>query len=849
MLAKYSLLLVFLLFYGLSFSQVLRVLDEKGEPLPGVLVYNEEKDFSVVTNESGEADVFGWDRAGFLHFSFLGYAPLSLDLEALEQVSWRVQMSPFPRSLEAVVVIGRRGELVGDVVATVELLTRENMLFSQAQHVPDALEKESGVFVQKSQMGGGSPIVRGFEANRILLVVDGVKLNNAIYRSGHLQNSLSVDPQLLDRIELIYGPGSLEYGSDALGGVLHFRTRSPQLKKEGQTATRGKLYGRFSTANVEKAIHFSFNRGFERWAWLSSISLSSFGDLRAGRRRPAAYPDFGKRLYYAVFRDGADYAERNIKPEIQRPTAYSQLDLGQKIVWQPLDFFRLSANVQFSNSTNIPRYDQLAITGTSPEQLKFSEWHYGPQTRFLLSTQADWEKNCLFLDKARFILAWQYVHEERIKRRFNRSLRTTNTEELGLFSASLDVKKGLAGKEVHQLAYGADVQANQVRSSALGEDVQTRAVFDAPTRYPGGGSSLNRGGVYALYRWQPTSGLVKIQAGLRYAFSRLWTRYEENPFISWPEVYLNPGIGNAVQGWSYGLGIHFSDKKGWQFKASLATAFRAPNLDDLGKVRAKNGKLTIPNPDLKPERTLSAEINLGYTSPVKSDSKAFLSIFYTGLRDLMVRKKAPLPDGSTTIMYEGDLLQTVANVNEQSGFVYGLSANASLALFDNWSSGISFNWLRGRVLFSKVFDSGPVARLDTLLPLAHIPPPYGRFNLLCEGKRWQAEAVLRFHLAKAPEEYAATDLNYTAQGNLLIDRLGTSDNLEYTPSYVDERGEVQYAGALPWQTVNFYFAYSFGESLKIFLALENVFDLHYRTFSSGLSAPGFNTSASLLFSW
>ena len=82
--------------------------------------------------------------------------------------------------------------------------------------------------VQQSQQGGGSPILRGFEANRILLVVDGVRLNNAIYRSGHLQNALTVDPFAVRSVEVRHGAGSVQYGSDALGGVIHYHTRSPR---------------------------------------------------------------------------------------------------------------------------------------------------------------------------------------------------------------------------------------------------------------------------------------------------------------------------------------------------------------------------------------------------------------------------------------------------------------------------------------------------------------------------------------------------------------------------------------------------------------------------------------------
>ena len=91
------------------------------------------------------------------------------------------------------------------------------------------LAQTGEVFVQKSQMGGGSPVIRGFEANKVLIVVDGVRLNNAIYRSGHLQNVITLEPSELESAEIVFGPGSVIYGSDALGGVMDFHTREPRF--------------------------------------------------------------------------------------------------------------------------------------------------------------------------------------------------------------------------------------------------------------------------------------------------------------------------------------------------------------------------------------------------------------------------------------------------------------------------------------------------------------------------------------------------------------------------------------------------------------------------------------------
>ncbi len=857
-LLKINLFLFLLLPGKLVAQQEIYVLDEKGAPLTGVLIYNTALDFVVSTDVRGMASLQAWNGRDSLHFTFIGYAPGHFSPEDLKKLGFVVHLHLLQHSLETVLIIGRRGALAGDVLSSVEILPAENMLFSQAQNVPDALEKESGLYVQKSQMGGGSPIMRGFEANRVLLVVDGVKMNNAIYRSGHLQNSLSIDPLLLERVELIYGPGSLEYGSDALGGVLHFRTRAPRLGKEGEAPWQGRAYSRFSTANLERAVHLDANAGFSSWAWLTSLSYTAYGDLRAGGRRPAAYPDFGKRFYYAVFRDGADYAQPNgrelpdgtfaFTPNGQRPSGYRQWAIGQKILWQLSDFFSLSANAQFSGTSDIPRYDQLAIALGAPDKLKFAEWQYGPQLYGLFSLTAEWTQKKLFFDRAQLILARQQVREERIRRRFNRSLRTTNTEAVSVSSFTTDMSKAVGPR--HLLHYGLDVQFNDVHSTALGEDVQSGALFEEVlTRYPAAGSRLRRGGAYALYRWEPESALFNVQAGLRYSISALSARYAENPFIAWPEEYVESGILNRTSGWSYGLGIRFPDLNGWSLSVSLATAFRAPNVDDVGKIRAKNGKLTIPNPDLKPERVSSAEFNLGYVSSRHARSRLVFSAFYSKLSDLMTRRLHPLPDGSGSIDVGGELLETVANINADEGFIYGLSANASLALGGRWSSGATFTYTRGRVAFYKQYDTGPVSETDTLLPLAHIPPPYGRVNLLYEGAKFQAEAVLRFNLAKSPEEYALTDLWYDQAGRPVFDRLGTPDNLEYTPVYTDGNGLPQYAGSLPWYTANLYFRYSFGESLSLYLSLENLFDLHYRSFASGISAAGFNSSLSVLLRW
>lgn len=155
--------------------------------------------------------------------------------------------------------------------------------YANRQSTADLLSETGQVLVQKSQQGGGSPILRGFEASRILLVVDGIRMNNLIYRSGHLQNCLTVDQFALKNMEVLFGPPSLNYGSDALGGTITFNTLSPTLAADGQTHTsEGHAVLRYGSANQEGTAHVDFNYGTEKFASLTSFTFSNFGDLRAG---------------------------------------------------------------------------------------------------------------------------------------------------------------------------------------------------------------------------------------------------------------------------------------------------------------------------------------------------------------------------------------------------------------------------------------------------------------------------------------------------------------------------------------------------------------------------------------
>ncbi|MEM9258864.1 MAG: TonB-dependent receptor plug domain-containing protein, partial [Bacteroidota bacterium] len=181
----------------------------------------------------------------------------------------------------ALLVVGRRDEVADDLPYTVEFVDNRAIRRAQSLSTADALAELSGVYVQKSQFGGGSPILRGFEANRVLLVVDGVRMNNAIYRAGHLQNAITVSPFALERMEVIYGAGALAYGSDAIGGVVHFRTQQPTFRARTQDAINGQMSINFTSAARAGTVAGKLAYGTKHWAGLTLLSATATSHLRA----------------------------------------------------------------------------------------------------------------------------------------------------------------------------------------------------------------------------------------------------------------------------------------------------------------------------------------------------------------------------------------------------------------------------------------------------------------------------------------------------------------------------------------------------------------------------------------
>ncbi len=849
--------LPFVLFSQSGFP--IRVIDgSSNEPLISVLIYTEDQSFSTTTDIDGKAMIENLGHRDIITFSYLGYASLSLPFYELRKMGGTIKMFS-SLELDSIVVIGRKDDPVSKIPFIVERLSPEDIQFTGAQTAADALAQHGNVYIQKSQMGGGSPVIRGFEANKVLLVVDGVRMNNAIYRAGHVQNAITVDNGILEQVEIIYGPGSLMYGSDALGGVVHYRTKDPKVLFSGTKNYELKtgVFSRFSSANQEKTAHIDLDYRARKWGAFTSLTYSDFDNLRAGNNRPADFPDMGKRLFYILRNETVDEVKQNGDPNIQVGTAYSQIDFLQKIRYQPSEELYFIFNLQYSTSSNIPRYDNLTDTLTAANDLKWAEWYYGPQKRLMTSLKTRALKPRFHYDKATFIAAFQRLDEDRLSRRYRRRYITFNLENVNVYSFTADYDKGLGATKQHTLSYGWDVHHNVVTSKAGRRNRTSGAVIlDEISRYPSAGSTMTTFGAYLNYVWASRDSVFTFQAGGRYSRNRLKASYGREDPITWPEYFYTDGIGNTNQALTWGAGLTLNTKDQWQMRVLASTAFRAPNLDDFAKIRAQDGAVSAPNPDLKPEYSLNGELTIGKTiGRVSKNGGASLQLsgtgFYTQISDVIVQRVGTLPGGETTLLIDEEIHEVRQNFNETEAFIYGVSGNLALNIRNNWKFTGSINLQKGRSRFNNEGRETTNGTIDTLVPLDHIPPTYGRVGLSYNKGKFRADAVLRFNFDKPLNEYAVSNIivDQSSGEVIRINREGTFDNLEETETChattINGQNDLECFGTPAWSTLNFYLSYQFNAKFNVKLGYENVGDQHFRPFGSGVSAAGRNIMVTL----
>jgi hemoglobin/transferrin/lactoferrin receptor protein len=540
-----------------------------------------------------------------------------------------------------------------------------------------------------------------------------------------------------------------------------------------------------------------------------------------GKNRSHGFEDWGKVFEYSQNDDEFFSATPTVNddPNLQRNTGYDQTDVLQKFFVPLSAKTDLKINLQYSTSSDIPRFDRL--DEQSGGSLKFAEWYYGPQKRLLVSPQLEINPGKRWIDNGTFTLAYQNIQESRIQRRFGSLDRSYREEEVDIFSINGDFSVPLTENNKRSLTYGFEFAHNDVNSNAFGRtlDVSGNEVvgfsgdFNVQTRYPDGGSSYMSSAVYVGYR-QDLNAKSTLNTGVRFTKTHLEALWIDETFITLPET----DIATDNSAFTATIGYVYKPNKNWQLNGVLSSGFRSPNIDDVGRVREKAGNVTVPNIHVQPELAYNAEIGIQKYFNDRRFRVGF-NTYYTLLNDYILRDDFVL-NGSSTIVYDGEEGNIVANQNRGTAYIFGYTASYQGRLSNRINTSGFITYTKGRT-----YDSNE--------PLSSIPPLFGQFDLNYTDDKLQLGAMLRFNSKKD-----ISDFNFT-EG---------IDNHELTPIVNPNATEDVdiYFGSPRWMTLGLNSSYAFNENWKIQGMIHNVFDEHYREFASGISAPGRNFSFALI---
>jgi len=791
---KISLLFILLVTSYFSYCQVITVKDiNNNQPLELVTIFSKDKNIYITTNKRGIADIKNLIDCKDIEFRLLGYKSLSLAYEDIKNMNFIVLMETSNITLSEIVVSSTRWQQEKrDVPSKISSIRVQDIAFNNPQSAADILSMSGDVFVQKSQLGGGSPMIRGFATNRILITVDGVRMNNAIFRSGNIQNVISIDPLSIKNVELLFGPGAVMYGSDAIGGAMNFYSHNPIYANDTSIYFSASAFSRYSSANNENSFHLMANVGFRKFAFITSAGFSSFSDLLAGKYGPSEY----LRPEYASTINHFDTIIKNSNPRLQIPSAYNQMNIMQKISYKPSKKLNFNYGFFYTATTDVPRYDRL--TEYRNNKLRDAEWYYGPQQWMMNYLSINYKNKLLLFDNTNITIAHQLFEESRHSRSFNKTTLFHKTENVDAFSVNIDFTKEINSNKT--FFYGIELVNNLISSKAKDEDINTGVRVPSATRYPDGSSWLSMS-KYVNYSYR-ISEKITWQTGLRYSYFNIKADFD-TIFYSFPfkDVHIKTG---SLSG---STGIAYKPNQSLQINLNLSSGFRAPNIDDIGKVfDSEPGAVIVPNPHLKSE--YAKNIEGGIIKILNRNIKIDATAYYTHLTNAMVRRDFSLND-TDSILYENEMSKIIAIQNAASAFVYGIQ------------SGFEVKLPYGIGIISKITYQQGKEELDnkSLAPLRHAVPLFGSTHIIYTKNKIK------------------TDLSVFYQGKIKNSELAPSEQSKTHIYALNSEGK-PYSPS--WYSVNFKIAYNINSFLTANAGVENILNKLYRPYSSGISAPGRN---------
>ncbi|MDA3893779.1 MAG: TonB-dependent receptor [Salinivirgaceae bacterium] len=788
-------ILVFLTILFLSvtntFAQKITICDENNlQPIENVMIFGEKQKNFVLSDIKGNADLSTLSGRKVLFFRHPSYEFKEFDfLKAINDKTIYLKESNIKIS-EVVIAANKWAQSRTEIPSKISSISAKQVDLLTPQTTADLLATGGEVFIQKSQQGGGSPMIRGFSTNRLLIAIDGVRMNTAIFRSGNLQNVISLDAFAIESTEIFFGPGSVIYGSDAIGGVMSFSTLSPTFSDSSEILIKGKSNARYSSANNELSGHFDINIGYNKWAYLTSFTYTKYGDLKMGSVGTNDY----LREFYVLRENNTDVVKENSNSKMQNPSGYNQTNFMQKIGFKPNKRWNLTYGFHYSTTSNYDRYDRLIRTKN--DLPRSAEWYYGPQTWMMNNLTVVNKTSSNLYNELTIRVAHQFFEESRHDRNFNALEKNHNVEKVNAVSVNFDFHKEISPK--HQLFYGIESIYNGVNSIGEIEDISTGQISKGLARYPE--SNWQSYAAYATYNFEYSKKL-RLNAGARYNQFLINAVFDTAHQFPFDKTKLSNG---ALTG---SIGLVYNPIKNLWISSNLSTGFRSPNIDDMGKIfDSGEGIVVVPNTELGSEYAYNAEFDI--THIIADVFKYNITAYYTLLDNALIRRDFQF-NGQDSMLYKGEMCKVKAVQNGTQTKVQGVQAGIDIKFPAGFGFDTRFNYQKG----TEEAENG------TTGPSRHAAPMFGVIHLVYSKPKIKLDLYSIY-----TAEVSYSNLSVEERDKAYLYAKDTEGN-PFSPS---------------WYTINFKAMYQISRQFSVTAGVENITDIRYRPYSSGLTAAGRN---------
>ena len=485
---------------------------------------------------------------------------------------------------EVVITTQRKPKESTTVPYSISYLSRKSLDSFMPRTTPEALISMNGLFVQKTNHGGGSPFIRGLTGNQTLLLVDGIRLNNSIYRYGPNQYLNTIDVFAIEQIEAAKGTGSVQYGTDAIGGALQVFTKSPELNQEKSTF-KGSVFGKYMTGDMEKTGHSELEFSSKRYAVLIGGTYHNFGDIIGGKNT-------GK----------------------QSPSGYNEYAFNAKIIASPAENIQFTFANQFNIQQHVPLYHKVVL-----ENYLLNK--FDPQQRMLSYARLNVRRQGQFFNQFSVIASWQQNMEGRISQKNGSSLITREKDQVNTLGLTFDFDSKFSsvwiansGIEIYHDQVGSS--RTEINTAENGLAVNKRGLYPDNSQY----------GNYSIFTLHHFDfGKWIFDGGIR--FNSFDIKITDNNL---GKVKISPEALVFNSALMYNISRHH------HIYSTFSSGFRAPNIDDLGTLGIVDFRYEVPAYDLKPEKSQNYELGYKLSLPKLTGTVA---AYYMNLNQLITRTK------------------------------------------------------------------------------------------------------------------------------------------------------------------------------------------------------------------